>query len=217
MLGLSCLLSRSVGVSQTTKKIEIDLEVSAEIESRRKSFDQSENDILREVLGIHVSATRQPGTTVIPSRDPASPPRRTGGHAFVLRGERTEAPSLKEMYVACLLELAKLEEGFLDRLARMRTKSRRIIAKDPEDLYLRSPTLAEQFAVRLIGPWWVDVNLSRSQVELRLKQACAILDLSFGPGGDLELCVPTRLTTLPRTESVLAKSAQGAMNRLNLT
>ena len=198
MLGLSCLLSRSVGVSQTTKKIEIDLEVSAEIESRRKSFDQSENDILREVLGIHVSATRPPATTATSPRDSAGSPRQTGSHAFVLRGKRTEAPSLKEAYVACLLELAKLGGDFLDRLAAAHTKSRRIIAKDPEDLYQRNPALAEKFAVRLIEPWWVDVNLSRSQVELRLKHACAILGLSFGPGADLELCVPTRIARNPK-------------------
>ena len=205
-------------MSQTTKKIEIDLEVNAEIESRRTSFDQSENDILREVLGIHVSATRPRTTTATPRRDSAGPPRQTGGHAFVLRGKRTEAPSLKEAYVACLLELAKLDGDFLDRLAGVYTKSRRIIAKDPEDLYQRNPALAEKFAVRLIEPWWVDVNLSRSQVELRLKHACAILDLSFGPGADLELCVPTRVATMSsRRRVVLRDVAQNAKTRLNLT
>ena len=204
-------------MNQITKKIEIDLEVNAEIESRRTSFDQSANDILREVLGVHMSATRPPTITVARPQDPASPPRQTGGHAFVLQGERTEAPSLKEAYVACLLKLTKLDGDFLNRLAKAHTRSRRIIAKDPEDLYLRNPTLAEQFAVRLTGPWWVDVNLSRSQVEQRLKHACAILDLSFGPGADLELCVPTRRAMTPRQRASMQNIAQAAEARLNLT
>ena len=185
-------------MSQITKKIVIDLEVHAKIESRRTSFDQSPNDILREVLDLRdtldsrESAT-QPTIAINPQRGPASRfPRQTGGHAFVLSGKRVNAPSLKEAYVACLLELAALNKDFLDHLAKERTRSRRIIAKDPEHLYLRNPDLAEHFAVHLTGPWWVDVNLSRSQVEHRLKYACAILDLSFGPGADLELCVPAR-------------------------
>ena len=166
-----------------TTKIALDLDVHRAIENRRTSFDQSPNAILREILGM---SSAEP-ELVRPDRAP----RRTGTYAFTLLGNRTAAGSLKEAYTRCLQKLGELDPGFFERLSRVTTRSRRIVARSPADLYLRKPELAEKFAARLTGPWWVDTNLSRSQCEQRLMTACEVAELRFGgDDGDLVLEFP---------------------------
>ena len=156
-----------------TKTIEIDIEVHRAIETRRKSFAQSENDILQEVFGISPE----------PLRPPLSPKRpcRTGRCAFVLLGERVEGDSLKGAYMDCLRQLAELDPQLLERLSEKTTKARRIVARRPEDLYLNKPAeFAEEHAEQLTDQWWVDTNLSRPQCEQRLKIACEVTGIGFG-------------------------------------
>ena len=160
-----------------TKTIEIDIEVHRAIESRRQSFAQSENDILREVFGI------------LPEpRQPPSPPKRprrhrrgiSGRYAFVLLGERVEEDGLKAAYMSCLRKLATRDPQLLERLSEKATKARRIVARRPEDLYLKTPKLAEKHAEQLLAQWWVDTNLSQPQCESRLEAACDVAGITFG-------------------------------------
>lgn len=160
-----------------TKTIKIDIEVHRAIESRRQSFAQSENDILREVFGI---PTERP--------QPPSPPKRlrrrhrrgiTGRYAFVLLGERIEEDSLNAAYMSCLRQLAEFDPQIFERLSEKPTKARRIAARRPEDLYLKTPELAKKFAVQLTDQWWVDTNLSRLQCVQRLKTACEVAGIEF--------------------------------------
>ena len=167
-----------------TSKIAIDLDVHRAIENRRTSFDQSHNAILRDILGLS-SAPRE---VVHPDRTQ----RRTGTYAFTLLGDRIAAGSLKEAYTKCLRMLGELDSRFFDRLSEQATRSRKIIAKKPTDLYVRNPGLAEKHALRLSGPWWVDTNLSRLQCEKRLRMACEVAGLQFGgERGDLILEFPS--------------------------
>ena len=154
-----------------TKTIKIDIEVHRAIESRRQSFAQSENDILREVFGIPTEPPQPPSP-------PKRPRRRhhrgiTGRYAFVLLGERVEEDSLE----GSVHELSATARGAraTDLRAALREayKGRRIVARRPEDLYLKTPELAEKFAVQLTDQWWVDTNLSRLQCEKRFKTAAA--------------------------------------------
>ena len=169
-----------------TTNIKIDIEVHRAIENQRTTFGQSPNDILREVFKLpepEVAAkTLGPIMTAPTSR------RRTGTYVFVVSEKRVENDSLKAAYVNCLRTMAKHVPQFLERLSKEKTRARRIIAQKPEDLYLRSPELAEQHALPLENGWWVDTNLSQSQVEQRLKTACGVAGLQFG--SDLELDFP---------------------------
>ena len=165
-----------------TRAIEIDLQVHRAIEAQRTAFTQTENDILRQVFNITESSTPP-----LP-HDPAESPRRTGRYAFVLLGDGVEERSLKAAYMSCLRKLADLEPRILERLAGKPTRARRIVARKASDLYLRKPELAEKFAARLTGPWWVDTNLSRQQCEKRLRTACEVAGLKFG--SDLVLDFP---------------------------
>lgn len=169
-------------MSQTTK-IVIDLDVHRAIENRRTNFDQSPNAILRDILGL---SSGQP--EIMPQ---APRPRRTGTYAVKLFGDRFVAGNLKEAYTNCLLKLGERDPQFFERLSRLTTRSRRIVARKPTDLYLKKPELAEKFATRLTGPWWVDTNLSQPQCERRLQMACEAAGIQFGgDDGDLTLEFP---------------------------
>lgn len=184
---------------QQTTKIAIDLDVYRAIENRRTSFDQSHNAILREMLEL---PTVEPNAVRRDRR-----PRRTGTYAFSLRGARFEAGNLREAYTRCLLKLGERDPQFFERLSRLDTKRRRIVAANPTDLYLRRPELAEKYAARLTGPWWVDTNLSRKQCERRLRMACDIAGLKFGgDDGDLILEFPGGATEATGFKKLLASA-----------
>ena len=148
--------------------IAIDIDVHRAIEARRTDFGQSHNEILREVFNLTNSQS---------STDPSR--RRTGTYAYELLGERVEEGSLQAAYMSCLVNIAKRESGFLERLSAVSTKSRRIVARDPEKLYLKRPELAEKYARSLRDGWWVDINLSRQQCEQRLKIVCDVAGLQW--------------------------------------
>ena len=87
---------------------------------------------------------------------------------------------MKAAYISCLRKLTERDPQFLVRLSEKTTRSRRIVAQNPRDLYFRRPELSKQFASRLTDQWWVDTNLSRQQCEQRLKTACDVAGLQFG-------------------------------------
>ena len=167
-----------------TNAIEIDIEVHRAIETRRTDFSQTRNDILREVFKLPKieHEAHQSQSSADPSR------RRTGTYAYELLGERVEEGSLQAAYVSCLLRIAELDATFLKELSKKSTKSRRIVASDPQALYLKTPGLSGKYARPLTDGWWVDINLSRLQCEQRLKTACDIAGL--GIDRDLVLDFP---------------------------
>lgn len=181
--------------SLPTTNVKIDIEVNRAIEARRATFDQSTNDILRETFNlprVKIDSREKDGSgseyaPPIPTRRIVRT-RRTGTYSFTLLGKSFQNASLREAYKRCLLELSKRDSGFLDRLAERRTSARRLVARDPRGLFLKSPKLADEFADRLTGPWWFDVNLNQPQVESRLKISCDVAGLQFGD--DLRLDFP---------------------------
>ena len=158
-----------------TTTIAIDIDVHRAIEARRTDFGQSHNEILREVFGI---TNGQPEPAGSPAPIPRT--RRTGEYAFSLHGKRVEARSLKDAYLGCLRALAELKPGFLEKLGTRSTRARRIVAREPKDLFLKKPELAAKFATQLCGDWWADTNLSRQQCEHRLRLACDVAQITFG-------------------------------------
>ena len=165
-----------------TTHIAIDLDVHQAIEQRRSDFDQTPNDILRTVFGLHPHPAVPEPRPSGPTR-PTGNSRRTGRYAFTLLGKRVEAGSQKEAYLLCIAQFADLDADFLPRLSKRATRARRLVARNPEDLYVKNPTLREKHAtpLRVNGePWWVDTNLSRSACEKRIETMCEVAGLQFG-------------------------------------
>lgn len=145
------------------RAIEIDLEVNKVIEANRENFAETENQILRRLLRIDVS----------PAPSALSPkvrlPRSSGAYSTMIGRRAVEANSLKELLRRVILVLETEQPGFVERLSEYATpKGRRIVARQPWQLYPRSPQLAE-YAERLEGNWWYDTNLGRRQVASYMK------------------------------------------------
>lgn len=171
------------------KKIEIDVDVHRAIETARRSFPESENEILRRLL-----LDRTPRPTA-PSNKPKKPAadrvRSRGLWSIEVNGEREPVANLKEAYRALLLKLNETSPEFIERFASERSRSRRFVARRPGDLYLSSPHLAEKFARTLTDGWYFDTNLSSDQVSARVRAAARIAGMTYGR--DIKLLENLRL------------------------
>jgi hypothetical protein len=170
----------------TTTAITIDLDVHRALEAHRQDFAEAPNDILRRVLGLKHRAKApiaQPVESMSPdvrkeSRKKLT--RKTGVYGFSLLGSHQEHDSLQGAYKHILLALTKRDSAFLPKLGARTTRARKLVARSPADLFLKSKHLADDFADPLIDGWWYDTNLSEEQVVTRLRMACEVAGLSFG-------------------------------------
>lgn len=167
--------------------IAVDLQVYKAIEAKRVSFNQSHNDILKQWVS-HAPLVGSSDTLKNTPTSQFTRKRVTGSYDFVLLGQAYHTPSLKEAYLKCLRLLSERFPTLLTSLSKVKYTNRRIISRDPLDLYLKSPHLAEKHAEKLTGDWWIDLNLNQRQVELRLDTACQNAGLKFG--SDLQLDFP---------------------------
>ncbi len=157
------------------KDIGIDIDVHRAIEAGRLSFEESANAILRRLLGIDAkpAAARPPGSI--------RQPRSSGAYQTVLGKVVVEGNSLKELLSRVLLVAERLQPGFLRRLAETSTaRGRRIVARSAEQLYPKTPHLAE-YGERLDETWWFDTNVGRNQVLATLRVIAKLLRLDHLP------------------------------------
>jgi hypothetical protein len=160
------------------KQIGIDVDVNGVIERSRRSFSETENEILRRLLLEHVQKPRPVSIRKV-TPDPASI-RQRGLWVVDMKNERISAPNLKGAYKVFLLELQKLDSSFLERFSAERSRSRRFVSRQPDRLYMASPELAKDYAQPLGNGWYFDSNLSTQQVSKRIRVAARLCDLTYG-------------------------------------
>ncbi|HYJ30967.1 MAG TPA: hypothetical protein VEW25_11565 [Allosphingosinicella sp.] len=172
------------------KQIGIDVDVNRVIEANRRSFDESENDILRGMLlraPIRCPPTQDGGdhgdreTPAAPFEASLPGTRTTGRWTVELLGQRHAEPNLKAAYRKALLLLSASDPDFLAKFAAQGGRRRKFIARAPKDLFLSSPGLAEKHAAPLIDGWFFDTNLSTDQVSRRVRIAARLSGLHYGP------------------------------------
>nr|WP_294847290.1 hypothetical protein [uncultured Sphingomonas sp.] len=163
------------------RTIGIDVDVHRIIEQARQSFAETENDILRRLLNAK-GVAREPESGIAPAPRIALPTAsRTRGLWCVRIGDgRIPAANLKDAYRALLLQLSAMSDDFLPAFANEKARSRRFIARRPEELYLSSPHLAKAYAAPLTNGWYFDSNLSGEQVASRARVAARIAGLRYG-------------------------------------
>ena len=153
------------------RSILVDIDVHKAIEGRRSTFDQTDNDILREVFGL-----------TAPTKPPAERGTRSSGDGrfkVTVEGRAITEGSMKQAYKRAIVALAKERPNFLQRLSELETPGRRLVAKTPAQLYKTTPSLVT-FAEPLERGWWIDTNLSRQQAISRLMMACRVANLNYG-------------------------------------
>lgn len=165
------------------RQIGIDLDVHRVIEEQRRSFSESENDILRRMLliGRGREETVPPIARQAPpaSSEPDEPRRVRGNWALDYQGERIPAANLKDAY-RLLLRLAQGFPNFLEEFSRIGSRSRRFVAQTPHELYAQSPHLTAHHARILTDGWFYDTNLSTDQINQRSRIAARICGLHYG-------------------------------------
>lgn len=76
-------------------------------------------------------------------------------------------------------QLHDLDVSYLPKLSKQVLRTRRLVARSAEDLYIESPHLA--YEAREICPgWYADTNLSKGAILKRLQIACEVAGLKFG-------------------------------------
>ena len=163
------------------KQVGIDVDANRMIEQHRRSFAESTNDILRRILPLVPPSADPP----VPSATHSVPPppagtRVRGQWTVEVLGDRIPAANLKSAYRSLLEALSNREAGFMARFSEEKGRSRRFVARTPEQLYAASPHLARRHAERLADGWYFDTNLSTAQVATRAKIAARICGLRYG-------------------------------------
>jgi hypothetical protein len=160
------------------KQIAVDVEVNRAIENGRMSFAETENDILKRLLRVTPQATKISEVPELASKSGAT--RTNGNWTVRVRGEAIAVPNLREAYRTVLLRLSDAHSDFLENLSKERSRSRRFVARRPEDLYANSSHLASAHAKPLKGGWFYDSNLSAEQVSQRVRTAARLCGLKYG-------------------------------------
>jgi hypothetical protein len=105
--------------------------------------------------------------------------RRSGDHWFEFNGHRTECRSLKELLAEGLKSIEKSKPGTLEKLSRIKPRSRRIVAREPKQLF-ESEHLIRDYAEKLTNDWWYGTNNSAAETDAWLERACTYADFKWG-------------------------------------
>lgn len=119
--------------------------------------------------------------------------RRSGDYWFEIKGRRFECRSLKELLSKGLLALEKNRPGTLDKLFHIKPRSRRIVARDPKDLFDQKH-LVKNYSEKLTDGWWFGTNNSARETTAWLERACSCSGLKWNDDFKISLILPTALT-----------------------
>ncbi|HYN46198.1 MAG TPA: hypothetical protein VES64_05860 [Allosphingosinicella sp.] len=168
-------------MASTLRQIAISLDVHRVIERQRRSFGESDNDILRRLLlpapGLAPGPREAAARSI--SRG-AGLPRSRGLWSVEIGGRRVPAANLKQAYCVLLRELAAAHPQFLEAFAGEKGRSRRYVARTPAALYGRSPHLIRH-AEPLVEGWYFDSNLSAARAAKLARVAARLCGLYYGP------------------------------------
>jgi hypothetical protein len=105
--------------------------------------------------------------------------RATGSYWFELHKKVTECRSLRELLINALRSIEEQHPGTLDRLSRIKPRTRRIVARDRAELFDK-PHLVDGYSDTLVEGWWVGTNNSRLETDAWLKRAASCAGLAWG-------------------------------------
>jgi hypothetical protein len=145
-------------------------------------------DTVARFLKDHISL-RTPGATTQTPRSlvTPSPPVASGGSppgtvGFVLNGQRYPARNARDVLVTVFETLSQRDATFLERFAALpkHGRTRRYLARGPEELYPGRPDLSHEHSTQLSSGWWLGTNVSRAQIERIIEMACEVARVKYG-------------------------------------
>lgn len=108
----------------------------------------------------------------------ANPPGLVG---FIFNGQRYPARNARDVLVSVFETLSQRDRTFLERFAALprHGRTRRYLAKTPEELYPGRPDLSHEHSTQLSSGWWLGTNVSRAQIERIIEMACEVAGISY--------------------------------------
>jgi hypothetical protein len=159
-------------------QIAVSLATWKAIEAQRLSFGEDHDAIIRRALAARQERKLHLVQTM---RASAIPVTRRRGDMSITVADRTEpVANLKGAYISILTMLVKRRPSLFQSLLSEGSQRRRWIAIRAEELFPLSPHLALQHAHQIAPNWFVDTNLSKAQIEVRVARASEIAGLTYG-------------------------------------
>ncbi len=122
--------------------------------------------------------------TTQPARAPtASPsPPRSSPVGYTLDGRFTACRNGREVLVSVFEAFSARDASFLERFAARpkHGRTRRYLARTPEELYPGRADLAREHSFKLKSGWYVGTNVSHAQIERIIEMACEVSRVRFG-------------------------------------
>lgn len=99
-------------------------------------------------------------------------------YQITIKGKSAGLKSLKDVLKTGLVLLEKASPGTLEKLSNIKPYSKRIVAKDRNQLF-ESKHLVDAFSEKLQGEWWVGTNNSTQEVRAWLERATQCAGLTW--------------------------------------
>ena len=115
----------------------------------------------------------------LPLADSAGVYRRRGAYWYDVTGVREGCVSLKQLLADSLKAIEAACPGTLEKLSHIKPRSRRIVARDPKDLFDEGH-LADEYSEKLTEGWWYGTNNSADGTKAWLQRACSCAGLKWG-------------------------------------
>jgi predicted type IV restriction endonuclease len=125
----------------------------------------------------------------LPQSQPSSPrevpqpiPDGLGKVGVEIEGRFIPARNGRDALAKLFSALADRDPTFLERFAALpeHGRTRRYLARTPEELYPGRPDLAEQHVFEVRRGWWIGTNNSKSKAVGIMRMACDVAGLRFG-------------------------------------
>jgi hypothetical protein len=131
-----------------------------------------------------ITANSQPGHSAsgsIPTPVRVSP-EATVFIGFFFKGQQYSARSAREVLINVFEILTSNDATFLERFAALpkHGRTRRFLARTPDELYPGRPDLARDYSIKLRSAWYLGTNVSRATIERIIEKACDVANLRFG-------------------------------------
>jgi len=148
-----------------------------------------ENIVLRPTHQPTPQTYRQPSptrtaqlTSPPPGLQAIGPAANTIAVGFSLEGRFTSCRNGREVLTGVVNALTLRESTFPERFAARpkHGRTRRYIARTPDELYPGRPDLAREHSTRLSSGWYVGTNVSKAQIERITEMCCEVAHIQFG-------------------------------------
>ena len=108
---------------------------------------------------------------------------------FILDGRHYPARNAREVLIGVFEALSKRNANILERFAELpkHGRTRRYLARNPDDLYSNRPDLVRDFSLKLTSGWWISTNHSRATILKIIEMVCDVAHLKYG--SDLQVNV----------------------------